>query len=290
MTGWGSVEMAVEAMRRGARGFVEKPWDNRTLLDSVKREVTQAHSVRLADERAQHDWEEAAIIQRALLPAVLPSIRHCEFAARWQPAAGLGGDCYDLLQFTETRAGVSIADVIGKGVSAALLMSSLQTSLRAFAAEYVTPAEVTTRVNRLLCRGIAVGKFVSFCYSVLDTRTGRVAFCNAGHNPPVLIREDGAIERLWSTGMVLGVQSDGVYQQGETTLEPGDRLVMFTDGITEAMQLDGEQFGDGRLVETAVASRRGTAAQMLDTILSAVSRFTGGSFQDDATLIVAAMS
>ena len=289
MTGWGTIDTAVEAMRRGARSFVQKPWDDATLVEVVKREIADGQASRRRDERVAREAEEARLIQRALLPSAMPAIQGCEIAARWTPAAGLGGDCYDLIRFGPNRVGVSIADVIGKGLPAALLMSNLQAAVRAFATAGVEPHHAVSSVNRLLCRNIESGKFVTFCYVVIDTAAGRLAYANAGHFPPVLVRSDGTIERLAPTGLVLGVAADWSYTTGGLPAQPGDRLVCFTDGITEALSPGGDEFGDERLVDRILATRCKPADAMADEILGAVADWTVTGPQDDATLIVAAI-
>jgi sigma-B regulation protein RsbU (phosphoserine phosphatase) len=135
MTGWGSVDIAVEAMRRGVRDFVQKPWDNTQLLTTLRTEIEEGRQrrQRLAHEQREH--EEARRIQRKLLPATMPQLDGWELATSWQPAAGVGGDCFDAISFGPSRLGVSIADVVGKGIPAALLMSNLQAAVRAFATD-----------------------------------------------------------------------------------------------------------------------------------------------------------
>ncbi|HWB16401.1 MAG TPA: SpoIIE family protein phosphatase [Vicinamibacterales bacterium] len=288
MTGWGSIDTAVEAMRRGARGFVQKPWDDTTLVDVVRREVTDGRVVRSRDARAAREQEEARLIQRALLPAVMPDLDGCTLAAVWTPASGIGGDCYDVVRFSPTRAAIAIADVIGHGLPAALLMSNLQAAVRAFATPAAQPHDVCTSVNRLLCRNVAAGKFVSFCYAVVDLAAGTVVYANAGHNPPALVRADGRVDRFDRTGLVLGVTADWAYTSGTTTIDPGDRLVFFTDGITEATSSSDEEFGDERLVDTIRRHRAEPADALARTLSDVVSTWTGGTFQDDATLIVLA--
>jgi sigma-B regulation protein RsbU (phosphoserine phosphatase) len=192
------------------------------------------------------------------------------------------------MRFSDRRLAITIADVVGKGLPAALLMSSLQATVRALASESVSPRDLCSRVNRLLCRNIASGKFVTFCYCVIDTAQDEVAFGNAGHNPPILVRRSGAVERLQPGGTVLGVFEDSAYSQSRATFAEGDRLVLFTDGITEALNGDGEEFGDERLVDAVVRERHHDADSMLAELFKAVVTFTGGTFQDDATLIVVA--
>jgi sigma-B regulation protein RsbU (phosphoserine phosphatase) len=286
MTGWGSIETAVEAMRRGARSFVQKPWDNTTLVDVVRREVDEGVLTRRRDAQLAREHEEARLIQRALLPASMPSFRGCDVAATWTPASGLGGDCYDVLRFSDDRVALSIADVVGKGLPAALLMSNLQAAVRAFATPTTDPHDVCTSVNRLLCRNIAAGKFVTFAYAVIDLAAGQIRYANAGHNPPIIARAGGAIDRLAPTGLVLGVAPDWTYTTGELRFGQGDRLVFFTDGITEASSPDEEEFGDDRLIQTIQTAAPGPAAALAQTINAAVGAWTRHEPQDDATLII----
>lgn len=290
MTGWGSIETAVEAMRRGARSFVQKPWDDTTLVEVVQREVAEGQAGRRRDARFSRDFEEARQIQRALLPSVMPTLAGCQIAARWTPAAGIGGDCYDVLRFSDTRVAVSIADVVGKGLPAALLMSNLQAAVRAFATPTADPHDVCSSVNRLLCRNIASGKFVTFCYTVIDLEQGLITYANAGHNPPIIVRADGRIDQLATTGLVLGVSSDWTYTTGTTTFDPGDRLICFTDGMTEARSHSDEEFGEDRLAQLAAQSRDQSVEVLAEALITAVTGWTDGPAQDDATLIVVTRS
>ena len=287
MTGWGSIDTAVEAMRRGAKSFVQKPWDDAVLVEIVERELSDGAAVRQRDARHAREQEEARLIQRALIPSMMPPLRSCDIAARWQPASGIGGDCYDLVRFSDTRIGIAIADVVGKGLPAALLMSNLQAALRAFATDGAATHAVTSSVNRLLCRNISVGKFVTFCYAVVDSTAGTIDFANAGHNPPLLLHADGTTEYLAATGIVLGVFPDGLYDSRTVAFGAGDRLIFYTDGITEAANPLNEEFGEDRLI-AAVRSCGPpcTATAIVDTVTAEVALWTGGAVQDDATLIV----
>jgi sigma-B regulation protein RsbU (phosphoserine phosphatase) len=289
MTGWGSVDLAVEAMRRGVRDFVQKPWDNHQLLTTLRTEIDEgrARRQRLALERRELD--EARRIQRKLLPSALPQLSGCELAASWQPAAGVGGDCYDAIPFGATRLGISIADVVGKGIPAALLMSNLQAAVRAFATGAAQPAEICQQVNRILCGHIAEGRFISFFYCLFDEEISQLTYANAGHYPPVLVRKDGQVERLDTGGAVLGVFPDGAYEQGYAALHEGDRLVLYTDGITEVTDAAGEEFGDARLVDLAIRNRFCSAPSLQARLAETVSQFSNGRFVDDATLIVLAI-
>jgi phosphoserine phosphatase RsbU/P len=286
MTGWGSVDLAVEAMRHGVRDFVQKPWDNAHLIAMLRSEIEQGRTRRHRLEHEQREMEEARRIQRKLLPASVPQIEGWEIATSWQPAGGVGGDCFDALQFGPSRLAVSIADVVGKGIPAALLMSNLQAAVRAFATEAVRPGELCQQVNRILCGNIAEGRFISFFYCIVDADVGTVTFSNAGHYPPILVRSNGDVERLDAGGAVLGVFADTTYQQAQIATAPGDRLILYTDGITDARNSDDEEFGEERLVSYVVEHRACSAPALQARLTEAVASFTGGHFQDDATLIV----
>ena len=300
MTGWGSVDIAVEAMRRGVRDFVQKPWDNTQLLATLRNEIDEGRARRHRLALEQRELDEARRIQRKLLPTTMPAIDGWEVATSWQPAAGVGGDCFDAISFGPARLGVSIADVVGKGIPAALLMSNLQAAVRAFATGATQPSELCQQVNRILCGHIAEGRFISFFYCLIDNDEATLTFANAGHFPPILVRADGSVERLATGGAVLGVFPEGTYEQGRVAIQTGDRLVLFTDGITEAQRGDVDvndaaagdvtetEFGEQRLIDLIVANRACSAPALQARLAEAVASFTAGRFQDDATLIVLA--
>jgi len=288
MTGWGSVDLAVEAMRRGVRDFVQKPWDNAQLLTTLHKEIEAGRARRREEAAERRELSEALKIQQRLLPQQVPQIDGWELAVSWQPASGVGGDCFDMIRLGDTRLAISIADVVGKGIPAALLMSNLQAAVRAFASEAVEPQALCHQVNRILCGNIAEGRFISFFYSVLDAPTGVMTYTNAGHYLPMLVRADGSVERLGAGGPVLGVLPDAEYEQAHVGIGPGDRLVMFTDGLTEARSAADEEFGEERLLDAAVAHRACSAPALQARLADSVAIFTGGRLQDDATLIVLA--
>ena len=289
MTGWGSVDTAVEAMRHGARSFVQKPWEDVTLLEILQREIEEAQASKRSDAKQKREFEEARLIQRGLLPTTTPQLAGLSLASSWQPANGVGGDCFDMLTFGAGAMGVYIADVAGKGVPAALLMSNLQAAVRAFAQEGAAPGSVATSVNRLLCRNMASGRFVTFCYARIDVAAGKLTYANAGHNPPLLVRADATIEKLAPGGTVLGVFAESTYEQGDFPLRPNDRLIFYTDGITEGRNPDGDEFGEDRLAASALQHRALGADDMLAAMLQDIEGFNGGVYEDDATLIVAAL-
>jgi len=240
-------------------------------------------SRRQSDALASRERVEAQAIQRALLPAVLPEFIGCELAVRWQPASAFGGDCYDAIRLSDTTLALSIADVCGKGLPAALVMSSLQASVRAFALTDSTPRSVVSQLNQALCRNANLRRFVTFFYAVYDSTTRCLTYSNAGHNPPAIVRADGSVVRMAAGGMVVGMFDLATYEQGEVRLDCGDRLLLFTDGITEAESSEGLEFGDDRLVETVVRHRSSNADGMVRGLFDEVTRFAGRHLRDDAT-------
>ena len=285
MTGWGSIDTAVEAMRYGARSFVQKPWEESTLLEIIDREIAEARAERRRDRKQERDFEEARLIQRGLLPTTFPQVPGIAVAVSWQPADGVGGDCFDTIGFGNAI-GVSVADIAGKGLPAALLMSNLQAAVRAFAQDAAAPSSICASVNRLLCRNMAPGRFATFFYARIDGAGRRLVYANAGHNPPLHIAKNGTITTMNVGGMVLGVFPDTGYDQAELPLAAGDRLVFYTDGITEARDENGEEYGEERLMAAALDARSQAVDSMKSALMDDVNRFTGGKFEDDATLIV----
>jgi sigma-B regulation protein RsbU (phosphoserine phosphatase) len=307
MTGWATVGIAVEAMQRGVTDFVEKPWTNTKLLESLQKQVNLGRerkelarsTVRqkqadkeVASQLHKHEQEinEARSIQEGFLPKELPQFPGYELASAWQSARIVGGDYFDVLSFDQNTLGLCIADVAGKGMPAALLMSNLQAAVRGFASADLPPDVLCARLNTLLCRNIASDRFITFFYAVLDSRSRALRYTNAGHNPPIVLHQDGSHHRLTEGGAVLGVFPNQSFGLGLTHLEPGDRVVLFTDGVTEAIDAQEEEFGEERLVHLLQENTASTANEIQAKILEAAGTFCRGHWHDDATLLVLAVS
>jgi serine phosphatase RsbU (regulator of sigma subunit) len=286
MTGWSSVDLAVEAMRRGASDFIQKPWDNRDLLQKLQNQISWARAQRRAQRLSEEERQEAREIQDALLPKTLPTVPGYEVAAMTQPLRYVGGDYYCILRISKRDTVLCIADVAGKGLPAALLMSSLQAALRPLIWQKLAPRELCHRLNRILCDLTPLGKFISFFYALLNNVDNRLTYCNAGHNPPLLIRADGTSKELSAGGAVLGRLPDWRYEQGQLQMESGDKLLLFTDGLVEACNADEVFFGEDNLIRIARENPNANAEELMDLLRRAASQHSGEHFQDDASLIV----
>jgi sigma-B regulation protein RsbU (phosphoserine phosphatase) len=252
---------------------------NRELQTNLEREATQR-------ERQERELQQAREIQQSLLPKKIPQIDGFEIDCAWEPAREVGGDYFDVIQLSPAKLGICIADVAGKGVSAALLMANVQATVRAFAAESTTPSYLCTRVNSVLCSSISAGKFVTLFYGVLDSAHNTFHYSSAGHLPPILIRADGNTQQLANGGALLGVFAEWVYEDSAIKLCPGDRLLLFTDGITEAGMDNGEEFGEERVISSALASASLSTKELKMSLLDDARKFSASPMKDDATLIV----
>jgi serine phosphatase RsbU (regulator of sigma subunit) len=277
-----------------AHGFIalaRKLSDQEFDLNDIEFLSSAADQIAIAAERIrlqrdELDFEHAREIQEALLPRSIPQIAGYEIAGMWQPARMVGGDYYDVLSLGPSNVAVSIGDVVGKGMPAALLMSALQAAVRASATVETGAAELCERVRRVVAGSLTGGKFITFFYASLDGASRRLRWCNAGHNPPLLVRADGQVERLAEGGPVISRVFREPYGAGETTLEPGDRVVLFTDGASEARGEGDEQFGEERLAEVVAANRALSARALQARLVDAVSTFSAGELEDDLTLVV----
>jgi len=261
----------------------------RRRLEDRNRQLERTIELKAAErELDAEELRQAREIQQGLLPKDLPQLSEFEIAGAWEPACLVGGDYYDVIRLSKDKLAICIADVVGKGISAALLMANVQAMVRAFATETAAPASVCSRINSVLCGNIATGKFVTLFYGVLDAGSRVLKFTNAGHLRPILIGNNGIVKHLENPGALLGVFPDWEYQDSAIELDPGDLLMAFTDGITEAMNADGEEFGEERLIQIARKTGEQSMEELKTQLLGRVQEFCNLRMRDDATLILIA--
>jgi serine phosphatase RsbU (regulator of sigma subunit)/catechol 2,3-dioxygenase-like lactoylglutathione lyase family enzyme len=240
------------------------------------------------ERRVGQELEIATQVQSRLFPQNQPSLRTLEYAGICHQARRVGGDYYDFLDLGSKRLGLVIGDISGKGIAAALLMANLQANLRSQCANAVDqPQRLLQAVNRLFCDNTTNGAFATLFFAEYDDTAGRLRYVNCGHLPALLLRRDGALERLESTATVLGVFKKWECELAECQLFPGDTLALYTDGITESFSERGEEFGEERLIEVLRCHQDRSSSALLTAAVEAVQGFTPHEQNDDITLIVA---
>lgn len=283
----------VDGFAAGGVDFVTKPFQPQEVLARVEAHLTLQRLQRqlvLANRRYEQELKLAGDLQASFLPPAPPPIEGYQMALTLQPARETSGDFYDVFPLPEGRYALLIADVVDKGAAAALFMALSLTLLRDLAMEHPLEPELVLReVNRRLIAGTDGNRFVTVFFGSLDVASGRLTYCNAGHNPPLLARAatDGSPTDLLGTGPLLGMLPDQTWQSASVTLEPGDVLVLYTDGITEAQRNSGDLYGPERLKGVVGESRGRSAVQIQDHILASVQDFLGDAPQwDDIALMV----
>lgn len=232
------------------------------------------------------DLEIAREIQFGLVPSEAFQSDETRIHCHMRPANTVGGDYYDIIKFEEHRVGVVVGDVAGKGMPAALLMALLLGSLRTLTTAGLRRSELIAKLNQYLCTSIPSNRIVTLFYGELDTATGDLCYVNAGHNAPFLMRRDGSLERLVTTSMVLGVDGNAPFEAKETRILPGDGLLIFTDGVTEAVNAKGEEYGDARLASFLHRNAQLQPAELVKGVVDDVLGFCGSSLPgDDITLM-----
>jgi phosphoserine phosphatase RsbU/P len=230
--------------------------------------------------------ELARKIQLGLLPQRLPRDGPVEASASWRPAQAVSGDFYFVDEAPDGTVTACIADVSGKGVGPALLMANLEAALEANVGNGAGPGAICTRLNQFVARHASSGRYVTFFAARLDSDRGRLTYCNAGHNPPLLLRAGEGVERLTDGGPVLGVFEDHAFVESELSIGAQDRLVLFTDGVSEAWNAAEEEFGEARIVAAARGAAGTHAEETQRRILEALETFTRGAYHDDVTTLV----
>jgi sigma-B regulation protein RsbU (phosphoserine phosphatase) len=298
VSAYGDMGNIRQAMNNGAFDFATKPIDLDDLSVTIEKAIEQISYVhRMQHEHSQleslrGDLAVASEIQQAILPRVFPPFPEVadkmDVAASMTPAKDVGGDFYDFFRIDEDRIGFVIADVSGKGIPAAIFMAVSRTLIRATGIRGGSPAECITYSNKLLSEDSVDSMFVTVFYAILNVNTGELTYCNAGHNPPYLLKKNGQVEALPITGDTIVGALDGiVYHDKTLQLDHGDSLVMFTDGVTEAVNAEFEEFGDKRLTETLEEVTLYSCQQMIDAVKSDVAAFVDGAEQSDDITVMA---
>ena len=255
-------------------------------LTAREIEMVQAQQAQVRErERIEQELRKAQLIQRSLLPETLPRLSGWRLATYYQPAREVGGDFYDFIPFEDGRLGLLIGDATGKGIPAALVMTTTCTMLRAAAQATASPGEVLARVNDLLYARIPPGMFVTCFYAILDPRSGRLRYATAGQDLPYRCHSNGVSE-LQAAGMPLGLMPDSSYEEHEVTLSPGESLLFYSDGLVEAHSPSREMFGYSRL--QSLLAEQADGASLIDFLLGELKRFTsdGWEQEDDVNMLL----
>jgi len=255
---------------------------------AIRIEHTRFAEIEQARQLLARDLEQAAEIQRGFLPAVAPAVRGLDVAGHNAPCRTVGGDYYDFFPYGESRIAMVLGDVSGKGMPASLLMMGLQARVQVLIEEPKSLAQVMTRLNRITSANCPSNRFISLFFCILDGDTGELTFCNAGHNPPVIVRADGSYERLTGAGPVLGIMPASEYEERHVKLGEGDSLVIYSDGVTEAVNPAAIEFDIDGLASAVIPVRDQPANEIIAAINRSVVKYTAGAPPaDDITLIVA---
>jgi sigma-B regulation protein RsbU (phosphoserine phosphatase) len=286
-----ATEDKVKAFKAGGLDYITKPFQVEEVLARVETHLALRRLQReLEDANAKMEMELALAgeVQASFLPRELPTIPEWQVAVTLRPSRETSGDFYDVILLSNGRVGILAADVVDKGAGAALFMALSWTLLRAFSREYLEePESVLGAVNRRILEDTNAKQFVTAFYGILDPATGGLVYCNAGHCPPILIsqNDNGAVERLTRTGVPLGIFAEQSWKQGIAQLDPGDVLVLYSDGITEARSMDDSFFGENRLIES-VRRRLGKPAEEIQVgVLGDLEGFVGEAPQTDDIIL-----
>ena len=273
------------------REFTKDDLDLLTVMANVA--AIRIENARLAEiEQSRklmaRELEQAAEIQRRFLPGAAPRLQGIELAGHNAACRTVGGDYYDFFPYPPSRVGMVLGDVSGKGMPASLLMMGLQARVQVLIEEPSDLAAVMTRLNRITAANCPSNRFISLFFCVLEGETGELTYCNAGHNPPILVRADGTWEEIQGGGPVLGILGSIQYREFKQQMGPGDILVIYSDGVTEAPNAAGDEFDVPRLAEMVLKHRSAQCADIVKAVNAAVDEFTGGAPpSDDITLIIA---
>src|SRR5580704_13108945 len=282
MTAWSSVDLAVEAMRRGAIDFIQKPWDNARLLATIEKQADRNKE----RKKAKSELEIARHVQQRLLPQHAQTLKTITYGGRCLPAREIGGDYYDFLELGPGRLGVLLADVSGKGVAGALLTANLQASFRSQLELGVRhPKALLASVNKLFHESTPAEYFATMFFAEYRDQGRELRYINCGHPAALLLRSNGTVEHLEATALPIGIFAALKCDEESVVLESGDVLLVFSDGVLEAGIERGEEFGEDGLIAAAKAAPKGDIEAMLEYIANEVLRFSPGLQSDDVTIV-----
>jgi phosphoserine phosphatase RsbU/P len=287
MTAWSTIDIAVAALQRGASDFVQKPWDNDATIKILDTQIKATRGRRRELAMRLAEIEEAATVHRTLMGASLGTFGRFTIAASTRPHREVGGDYFDLFEVEKDKIALCIADVMGKGVGAALLMANMQAHFRVLMERNLDPASVCQSLNSTLLRA-GNEKLMSMMCASLNVQSGEFVYSTAGHPPAILLRGTGETESLTSDDAILGSFASWTYKAESRKLLPGDRVVMVTDGFLESEDETGEELGQDRLCGWAKELRHLPAAEFQAQMNRRLLDFAKSSIADDATVMVIA--
>jgi phosphoserine phosphatase RsbU/P len=255
---------------------------------AIRIEHARLNEIEEAERAMAKEMHQAALIQQGLLPSSAPATEGLDIAAKAVASRSVGGDYFDFIKYPDGRVAIMVGDVAGKGMPAALLMSSLQARVHVVFEEPDDLAKKMARLNKSTCASCPDNRFITFFTCIVDATSGKVVFTNAGHNPPLVVRAKGGYQALEGGGMILGILPMAQYQESEIILEQGDVLVLFSDGVTEAVDPEDHDFGEERLAKLVASMRDRPAAEIVQEVHRAVHAFTQGAPPaDDITVVIA---
>ena len=298
VSAYGDMGNIRQAMNNGAFDFATKPIDLDDLSITIEKAIKQIEYIKQTQrehsqlESLKGDLAVAGEIQQAILPRIFPPFpeyeQQMDLAALMTPAKDVGGDFYDFFRVGDGRIGVVMADVSGKGIPAAIFMAVSRTLIRAIGTQDVSAEECIRRANELLCMESANNMFVTVFYGIYDVAAGRLSYCNGGHNAPCVVHADGSTEMMKVTpNFIVGAMDGMTYKGGETTLAKGDTLVLYTDGVTEAVDESFGEYGDDRMTATLGRLAGKSCRETIDGLLQSVRQFAGEAEQSDDITILA---
>ena len=298
VSAYGDMGNIRQAMNNGAFDFATKPIDLDDLSITIEKAVNQIAYIRQTQlehtqlESLKGDLAVAGEIQQAILPRVFPPFpensTEMDLAALMTPAKDVGGDFYDFFRIDSNHIGLVMADVSGKGIPAAIFMAVSRTLIRAIGTQGLTPNECLAKANDLLCMESANNMFVTVFYGIYNIATGHLHYCNGGHNAPCMIHADGRVELLEvKPNFIVGAIGGMTFKDGEMTIRKGDTLVLYTDGVTEAVNTALEEYGEERMTATLGTLKRNSCRETIDGLLDSVKNYAGEAEQSDDITILA---